>query len=392
MVKKLIVFFIKWRLILFLIVFLAAKLIPASTLLRTFNAESRFIERFPYLLWVWGNYDGAFYLGIAERGYFTYEHAFFPLYPLCIHILSTLLSIPLLLSAQLISNLSLLIALFFLYKTLRVDNKESLFELMLFIIFIFPTSFYYAAVYNDSLFFLLATACIYFGRRNKWLTSSVLAALATLARLNGLALFFFLLLEYAYKGQTDLRTWDRQKLKAAYQSLFKKLFSGKLALMTFFFIPAAFIGYLVYTHIAFGSWSMVFTSMKVWNQDRVIFPPQVVWRYLKILFLFPSFHLNYFIAAFEFSNVLYYLFFLFYSFKKIRLSYWIFFALSILIPSLTGTFQGMPRYGLHLYPLFLSVTLFLRSRSKLFLAIYFLISGLFLLMALSLFSRGYFVA
>ncbi len=66
--------------------------------------------------------------------------------------------------------------------------------------------------------------------------------------------------------------------------------------------------------------------------------------------------------------------------------------MSILIPSLTGTFAGMPRYGLHLYPFFLSVAMLLEKRPLMVKATYVAISLALLFIGICYFTRGYFFA
>ncbi len=153
-----------------------------------------------------------------------------------------------------------------------------------------------------------------------------------------------------------------------------------------------FVGYLLYIQIHFKDWNLLFTTMKIWGQDKLIFPLQVVWRYIKIIFLYPTFQLNYWVSVLELMIVLFYIVVIIYGYKKIRLSYWFFSVISLLIPAFSGTFQGMPRYGLHLYPLFLTIALFLNNKSLKVKVAYCLISILLLLFCLTLFSRGYFVA
>jgi hypothetical membrane protein len=72
--------------------------------------------------------------------------------------------------------------------------------------------------------------------------------------------------------------------------------------------------------------------------------------------------LNYWVAVVEFLAVIFSVFLLLWSWRKIRSLYWVFFAVSLLIPALTGTFQGMPRYALHLYPFFLELDPILASK------------------------------
>ena len=137
---------------------------------------------------------------------------------------------------------------------------------------------------------------------------------------------------------------------------------------------------------------MVFSSMKVWNQDKIIFPLQVVWRYLKIIFTDRSFSMTYWVATIEFLFVVWYLVISIYSYSRIRFSYFVFMVLSLLIPSLTGTFAGMPRYGLHIYPFFLSVAIFLSGRPFTIKTLYFFISIVLMFIVVMFFTRGYFIS
>ncbi len=394
-IRKIVRFFVSWKILVLLLALLSTFVLPFRgefSALRD-QAYPDFGKNLPYLWHIWGNFDGFFYMVIAKRGYFLSEQPFFPLFPYLIKWITAHTGWPYLISGQLISNLSFLLALLVAYRTLIIDKKTGLFTLFLFVILLFPTSFFYGAVYNDALFFLLATLTIYFSRSRLWTIASITGGLATLTRLNGLALFFYLLFEYfTAKNENPRATWNWRELKNKAFNFFSpwRLSPEKIFLLTL--IPLTFLGYLAYVQTKFGDWGLVFSSMKVWGQDKVTFPLVVFFRYLKIFFFSPKFELIYAVAAFEFVAILFYLFMLIYGFRKIRLSYWVFFAISLLIPSLTGTFQGMPRYGLHLYPLFLSLALFLKNRGLVFKIIYFTVSVALLFFALTLFTRGYFVA
>jgi hypothetical protein len=74
--------------------------------------------------------------------------------------------------------------------------------------------------------------------------------------------------------------------------------------------------------------------------------------------------------------------------KKMRLSYWIFTLGVLIIPTLTGTFNSMPRYvltGFLLIP-------FIVVRFEKYLKPIFIIFFLFAVLLISLFVRGYWVA
>ncbi len=373
-----------WRLWLFVFAALGTLYIP-------------FIVRFtagkygymPYLFWIWGRLDGYQYMEIAQRGYQSLEYGFFPLYPLLIHIFATPFSnlSAYIIAGQLISTVSFLLAVYFIYKLLQLDGFEKYFLWLLLVIIAFPTSFYYITVYNDSLFLVLASASLYFARQRKWLASSFLGFFATLARLNGLALFPFILAEYI---STAGWSWKKIIFEIRKKFTIKKIFISKIYYSLF--VPLGLIFYLVYIQYHAGSFLALFSSMSLWNQDRLVIPLQVIWRYLKIFSTVDPHLFVYWVAVSELAFFLFYVTMMIFSFKKIRLSYWIFFVASISIPAFTGTFQGMPRYGLHLYPFFLSLVLFLNKRPKIIKIIYFVISIALLILATGLYTRGHFIA
>lgn len=401
MIKKILILFLLWKLSIFLIALGSAPLlknefifIPQEHRFRSFIQASPLIRTF-------ANFDGASYLTIARDGYLSSQLGYFPFYPWVIKFFSQFTRILFqhtyfVLLAEVISNVAFLFALILFSKMLALDKQKKIGLLLLLIVFLFPTSFYYGAAYNDSLFLLFATLSIYLGRKKHWVLASIIGGIATLTRLNGLALFFFLLAEYFLQMNPDTQFLKKKlNVKAWIQALQKTFSLRKILqdkLIAVFLIPLSFIGYLSYIHVQFGSFYRLFSSMEAWDQDKITFPLQVIWRYIKIIVLYPTFKFNYWIAALEFFSVLLYCFALWYAYKKIRFSYWLFAAVSLLIPWLTGTFQGMPRYGLHLYPLFLALALILQDKSRTVKAIYFALSTLLLVTLLTLFTHGYFVA
>lgn len=388
MIKRIIVFLVVWKALIIFFTLIATLTLPINFL---FTPHDR--SYYPYIVYVWGNFDGEHYFNIAKSGYFPYQQAFFPFYPLIIRFFASLIGHDYLISGLAVSHVSFISSLFIVWKLLILDNHKKLFYFLLFVLLLYPTSPFYGALYNDSLFFFLATLCIYFGRKRKWILAGSIGALATLTRLNGLALFFYLLFEYLYKNELA------PKSKEQFVNLFKKTISSTM--LKYFFtkhvysimlIPCAFLGYLLYVQYTQGDWNMVFSSMKIWNQDKIIFPLQVVWRYLKIIFTDRSFSTTYWVAIIEFLFVIWYLVVIICSYTRIRFSYWIFMTLSFLIPSLTGTFAGMPRYGLHIYPFFLSAVIFLSGRHFSIKTLYFFISVLLMFIVIMFFTRGYFIS
>ncbi len=357
------------------------ELFPPSNTLNYSFLDDIYRNGLPAGVWGWGNFDGNHYIGIAMRGYGGFEHPFFPLYPFLIKFVADLGLRPLF-AAEIISLGCFLVAVYFLLKILEIDNHSKLIWTFLGVLLLFPTSFYFTAAYNDSIFLLLSTLTIFFARKKHWVIAAGTACLATLARLNGLALAVFLVAEY-FSGNS----WN---LKFLSNINFRKIFTSGIFFVIL--IPLAFLGYLGYVQTHYGSWTLVFSDMQLWHQEKVILPTQVLWRYFKILVLYVNLTPAYFTAILELLFVIGYIFMLVIFWTKIRLSYWVLFFVSILIPALTGTFQGMPRYGLHIYPFFLMLAVLIHSWRKEYKALYFISSTLILLVLASLFVHGYFIA
>ncbi|MBI4999263.1 hypothetical protein HZB97_00645, partial [Candidatus Gottesmanbacteria bacterium] len=113
--------FIIWRFLLFVAAALSLQLIPVRLGFLGGGEENYFISP---LLWGWANMDGAHYLSIAQNGYYQYEQAFFPLYPMLIRLLANFMDKNYLLSALFISHLFFLGSLIIFYKLLKKQFSE----------------------------------------------------------------------------------------------------------------------------------------------------------------------------------------------------------------------------------------------------------------------------
>lgn len=317
----------------------------------------------------WGNFDGVHYLTIAKTGYTT-EGNFFPLFPLFIRFLSPIFGD--FFAGLLIANLSFLIALIFLYKLIMLDFSSNIAKQSIIFLLIFPTSFYFGAIYTESLFLLLIVSSFYLARRNNWVLSSFLAIFASATRLVGIFTLPALLYQYVKK----------EGLKFSF-----KLFS-------LFLIPAGLMGYAVFN---FYKWGDAFYFIKAHGNlansrsvDSVVLFPQTIFRYFKILTDLPLTQYEWWIAFLEVSVFFIVSILLFMVWKKnIRREYLIFSILAFLLPVLSGTFSALPRYVITLFPIFIALALI---KNKLLKWSYVIISPVILFILLMFFSRGYFVA
>jgi hypothetical protein len=143
-------------------------------------------------------YDSVWYLGIAQHGYFTDQaHAFFPLYPLVIRALDAVVNEPLIVGL-LVSLVCFTGSLVLLYRLAEIDIGPRAARLTVWLLALFPMSFYFSAVYTESIFTLLSIWSIYAARRERWLLAGVMAGLASAARSDGFVLIIPLVWIYLW--------------------------------------------------------------------------------------------------------------------------------------------------------------------------------------------------
>ena len=341
-----------------------------------------------FLLWPWANFDGVHYLSIAGNGY-TYDARFFPLYPLLINITSKVFgdtsafgSIQFF-AGFLISNLFLLASMLLFYKLLLLDFSKKIAKGGIFFLIIFPTSFFFISLYSESLFLFLLLASFYFARQKKWILAGLAAALLSATRIVGIFILPALIYEFFLSEKLiKIKFWNWFSLSNLIKS---------------WPIYLALIGIISYSWFNFVKWGnpiyFVLAQGDLGNSRSVsnfVFPPQTIFRYIKLFIFFPVSNYGWWLALFELS-----IFFLvsslliFAYLKKARISYLIFSLLAFLLPVSSGTFSALPRYAIVLFPIYVSFA-FLGSKKIILLAGFLCIALQFVL--LMLFSRGYFVA
>ena len=136
----------------------------------------------------WIRWDAGWYTRIAEGGYnnlpieLNYrDTAFFPMYPLAIAGAKVVLQ-DTYLSGILISNLAFLIALVILFHLIRDRYGSAIAERSIVLLVVFPFSYYFSAVYTESLFLLTVVGAFYFGTRKRWVYAGLCAAMSAATR------------------------------------------------------------------------------------------------------------------------------------------------------------------------------------------------------------------
>ena len=160
----------------------------------------------------WDQWDARHYLYLATHGYGTTGDArnliaFFPLYPALISAVAAV-GLPARTAALLISNVAGVVAAILLYEVARVDASQKAAWRAAAFFTVFPTAYFLLVGYTEALFCALAFGAVLAGRRQRWLAAGLLGGLAAAARLTGLALLPFLLIELFHARRALGHAWQ----------------------------------------------------------------------------------------------------------------------------------------------------------------------------------------
>jgi len=208
---------------------------------------------------LWQRYDTNWYLTIAQNGYHANDGtmAFFPLYPLLIWFLGSILRNDLL-AALLISNFTLFLGMYFLFALTDDIFGQPAAQRTLIYLLIFPTSFFFFAAYTEAPFFLCATAAFYAAHHHRWGLTGFLGALAALTRMQGI----LLIIPLGYIWFRDV--WQK-----------KRSIQPALLLLL---IPLAFLSFQIFT----GGKSA--TSLELHWHARTAMPWENIWLVIRSFF------------------------------------------------------------------------------------------------------------
>lgn len=314
--KKATVCFLVWAIFIYLFCFLGAKNLYFDY---SYESSSLVISQ-PNSLWHLASYDGVHYLEIASLGYFkSFLTAFFPIYPILIKLLG------LLLGNQFLSS----IILSFVFTYLSVIGLYRLGGLKPVILLLsFPLSFFLLCSYTESLFLSLTVWSYIFYKKGSIWPSILLGSMATATRVYG-AIFLIMILYLAFK-------------KSFY------LFPKKIFLMSL-----GLLGYMTFLYLNFHDPIAFFHNLSAWGKNVLTFPPQTIFRYLKILvFVSPKLP-QYYVALLELSAAIFGSIVAWYFYRTEKIEYLIYVFLGVVVPMMTGTLQSLPRYLVSLFPIYM---------------------------------------
>lgn len=290
------------------------------------------------LLAVWGRWDAVHYLDIARRGYAGTDMAFFPLYPTLVHIVGAFVGNGLV-AGLIISNVALFFGLLFFYKLVEHQYTRAVAHRAIFYISIFPTAIFFSAVYTESLFFALTVASFYYIREHRWVAAGAIGAFAALTRSEGVLLVIPLAIEvFAAAKATGFRHFFTTP-----QRLVRVATGAGL-------IPLGLATYMVWLWILNGD-PLYFSHVQShWN--RHFAPPWVSVSHAFDRLATARSPVTIANESIEIVFTVLMIGVLVAGLRRMRPSYSVYMALSILIPMSTSSLMSMPRFALVLFPMF----------------------------------------
>jgi hypothetical protein len=198
------------RLMIFLMTYIGTGIFPLSSTLQPQSQTSR--------LHGWYHYDAIAYAVVAHQGYSDPHYtAFFPFWPLLIHILGAPFGGTLnayYIVGILLANLFFFFALVLFHQLISREFDPAIAKAALLYLAFYPYAIFFFAGYTESLFLLLALAIFLLLRSRKmryWWLAGLLGALATATRSTGIVLmvpiFVVALQRYWLGAQFHLTSW-----------------------------------------------------------------------------------------------------------------------------------------------------------------------------------------
>lgn len=366
-------FFIIWKVLMLFLGILAYEAVPLYSLNYLGGGLNHYIQN--YYIFPWSNFDGEHFTSIAYFGYQDLQQAFFPLYPklmsLSMYIFGNTLSVAAK-TGYIISTITFPVALIFFYKLLKLDYSKSFSLGVIAILLLYPASFYFNAIYTESLFLMLITGSFYFFRTKNYFWAGIFGFLASLTRVFGILLFASFLIEiFLYKLPIRKTFW-------------------------IILIPCGLIGYMTYLYFSIGD-PFAFYNLQLvvgeQHQRGIVLFPQVVYRYTKMVFGLDGVSPLLTTILFELAiGIVFMLLPIIGLFKKVRLSYLFFAFFGYVLPTVQGSFSSLPRYVVILFPSFLVLGLIIKSFPVFLRVGLAIISLIVLMLETILFLRGYWVA
>ncbi len=209
----------------------------------------------------WGQWDGLHYVAIAQSGYLpgTGYPAFFPFYPLLIRGLDEILPLRAQSTALIVSALASLGLLVVLYRLVEQELGDRLSQRAVLYLLVFPTGFFLAMAYNESLFLFLVVSSLYCMRKGHWWSAGLLGALASGTRAAGILLILPFVYEYLRQRGFRLR-------------------AIRASALAVFLVPVGLLAYVWYSWVWLGDPLAFSHAQSLWGRGGAGWPWMPWWQ------------------------------------------------------------------------------------------------------------------
>lgn len=302
---------------------------------------------------LWVRWDSQWYKWIVEQGYWLRPGAmsnvaFFPLYPITVNFVSALLGGKTIIAGVLVSNSSFLGALIYLYALTELEFKSrKTAQRAIFYLAVFPTSFFFSAIYTESMFLLFSVASLYYARRHEWGWAALMGILTAATRIIGVITWGLVMWEWL-----RVHGWTLARLhrRAAWDNLRRGIKQDWPQLFVIALIPTGILSYMVFLYLNFNDPVAFFTAQAAWNRAN-IGPWAVLARDLKVILAEglnqsnTSLLMN-IISLVSGSSIA------LFAWKRLGAGYGIYVLLSLLIPAASSSISII-RFTLVCFPIFM---------------------------------------
>ena len=257
------------RLLIALVAFLATDLIgvkAAPWAQRLPRLAEPFHGTLAHLFNPWAVWDGVWFIKIAADGYAGNDGtvAFFPLYPLMVRWVGIAFHNNLVIAGIVVSLACYFAAMYFLYRLVEARYGPVVAYRTCLYISIFPTAFYWQAVYSESMFLMLSLACILWSTEGRWKIAGLAGLLAALTRSAGFLLIVPMVICYY-----EQRGWKLRRTDASAASLLM--------------IPEGLMVWMAYLSLGFGKPLLFAQVQDQWRRYMAV-PTFALWKSLEAAF------------------------------------------------------------------------------------------------------------
>jgi Gpi18-like mannosyltransferase len=213
---------------------------------------------------LWRRWDVLWYISVADHGYVwqPLPHqsnlAFFPLYPLLMHLLTLVSPLSAYGAGLVISSLSFAAALYVLHRLVTRDFGPAVATRAVFYLGLFPTALFFLTAYSEGLYLACTVGCVYALRLRRWWLAGLCGMAAALTRQLGVLLLVPFAVEYWEAATGGPARLDRRRPRPV------GLPAGLL-------IPAGTLAFMAYLQVTLGNALLFLRTQAAWA--RSLAPP-----------------------------------------------------------------------------------------------------------------------